>query len=254
VLLSLAPPLWAEPCQPQQPLQAARVTRVVDGDTVKLHSGDSVRLIGINAPELGYNGRAGEPLAQAAKQRLAALLAQQREIYLEPGVEQRDRYGRRLAHLFLRRDGGSIEAELLREGYALQVVVPPNVAHRDCLRQAEAEARQGLRGVWAESHFAPRDARRLGGADAGFRRVRLRIDEISANRSGWWLEGGRLALRLSRTDRAAFPACVPDCWRGRTLVVRGWLIDRSGQRAVRERGHPPLLLTLRDPGMVESVQ
>ena len=43
-------------------LQNVEVARVVDGDTVRLRDGRSVRLIGINAPELAHNGRTTEPL------------------------------------------------------------------------------------------------------------------------------------------------------------------------------------------------
>ncbi len=32
------------------------IVKVIDGDTVILSNGDKVRLLGINAPEVGYNG------------------------------------------------------------------------------------------------------------------------------------------------------------------------------------------------------
>ncbi len=46
------------------------VQRVVDGDTVRLKDGRSVRMIGVNAPETGKKGRPDEPFAVAARQRL----------------------------------------------------------------------------------------------------------------------------------------------------------------------------------------
>lgn len=244
-------PLAAADCLPAGVLEPARVASVIDGDTVKLADGRSVRLIGINAPERGGRDRPGEPLAQRARQALQALLPADGRLFLEPGTEARDRYGRRLAHLYLREDGGNIEAALLRDGMGFHVVVPPNSRQSDCLAAAEAEARRGRSGVWDERHFAPRDAGELTQADAGFRRVRVRVQEVTRNRGGWWIESGQLSLQLSHADRKAFPACVPACWRGRTLVVRGWLVDRSGQANVRERGYPPLLLKLRHPAMVE---
>ncbi|WP_132530889.1 thermonuclease family protein [Pseudomonas aeruginosa] len=53
----------AEACRPTGALQNVEVARVVDGDTVRLRDGRSVRLIGINAPELAHNGRTTEPFA-----------------------------------------------------------------------------------------------------------------------------------------------------------------------------------------------
>lgn len=58
---------------PVKPQQVA-VRQVLDGDTVRLSDGRSVRLIGINAPELGRKGRPSEPYAEAARQRLQALI------------------------------------------------------------------------------------------------------------------------------------------------------------------------------------
>jgi endonuclease YncB( thermonuclease family) len=240
-------------CTPERPLETVRVERIIDGDTVQLRGGQRVRLIGLNAPELARNGKPSEPLAARARQALAELLPRERDVFLETGIEARDRHGRQLAHLFQRRNGGSVEAEMLRRGLALHVVVAPNTAHVDCLARAERDARRRGAGLWREPHFAPRDSRTLGRDDAGFRRVRLQVEQVATARHGWWLEGGALAVRLARD---ALPrdtaACAPACWRGRAITVRGWISDRSDSRTVRERGYPPLLLRIDHPAMIES--
>jgi len=240
-------------CTPTRALQPVRLERIVDGDTVQLRGGERVRLIGLNAPELGRNGKASEPLAAQAKQALTELLPRDRDIYLEAGAEARDRHGRRLAHLFLRRNGGSVEAEQLRRGLGFHVVVPPNNAHTNCLALAERDARRLRIGVWNTPYFSPRDSRSLDRGDAGFRRVRLQVETVTGSRDGWWLEGGQLAVRLSKQ---ALPAdaehCAPTCWRGHSLTLRGWVVDRSSDRTVRERGYPPLLLRIDHPAMIES--
>lgn len=46
------------PGKPEQ----VRVQQVVDGDTVRLVDGRSVRLIGINTPEIGHGGVAASPM------------------------------------------------------------------------------------------------------------------------------------------------------------------------------------------------
>ncbi len=63
----------AEACRPTGALQNVEVARVVDGDTVRLRDGRSVRLIGINAPELAHNGRTTEPSPSRRASRLAPL-------------------------------------------------------------------------------------------------------------------------------------------------------------------------------------
>lgn len=248
----------AQECAPSGALQAARVDRVIDGDTLALQDGRHVRLIGINAPETGQRERPGEPLGGAAKTALAKLLPRDSMVYLQPGAETRDRYGRELAHVF-RRAGSdgvehmeSVEAALLRDGLAQHIAIPPNVDFVDCLAAAERAARAAGRGLWREGYFAPRAARTLGVADAGYRRVRVKIETVQRDRHGWWLEtGGPLVLRLDARDAHRFQT-TPESWVGKSLVVRGWIRNRAADQSVRQRGFAPLLLPLQHPAMVES--
>ncbi|MHB8822818.1 MAG: thermonuclease family protein, partial [Pseudomonadaceae bacterium] len=54
-------------CPAPERLPQFAVAQVIDGDTLRLTDGRSVRLIGLNTPELGRKGRAAEPLADAAR-------------------------------------------------------------------------------------------------------------------------------------------------------------------------------------------
>lgn len=239
-------------CAPTSALQRAQVDHVIDGDTLALRDGRHIRLIGINAPETGRRERAGEPLGGAAKTELARLLPAGSAIFLQPGSEALDHYGRVLAHAYQSVSAGNVEALLLQQGLAQQVLVPPNLTLADCLRSAEAGARKAGRGVWGERYFSVRDTRQLTAADAGFRRVRLTITAVRPDRSGWWLEtDGHLVLRLERRHAAFFDG-PPRDWIGQHWVVRGWIRDRSGDPAVKKRGFAPLVMALQHPGMVES--
>src|SRR5690606_25821544 len=80
---------------------------VIDGDTLELVDGRRVRLIGINAPEIGRRGKPSEPYAQKARVELERL-AGESGLRLVVGVEPKDRYGRTLGHLFDAR-GANIE-------------------------------------------------------------------------------------------------------------------------------------------------
>ena len=124
------------------------VRNVVDGDTIRLQDNRRVRLIGINAPELGGRGRTAEPYAVQAKRRLTALIkANNNKVSLSVGEQSQDRYGRMLANLY-DRNGVSLEEQMVAEGLAYHVVVAPNVALADCLAQAESYARRQSIGLW----------------------------------------------------------------------------------------------------------
>jgi len=128
----------------------ARVATVVDGDTLRVQiKGDGeekVRLIGIDAPE------EDEPFFDDAKQELVRLVKNQ-TVLLELDVEERDRYGRLLAYVWL--GDKLINAELLRLGVATVYTLPPNVKHVDLLSAAQDEAQSAGRGMWGAQGDSP---------------------------------------------------------------------------------------------------
>jgi hypothetical protein len=89
--------------------ETVNVTRVIDGDTIEISSGETVRLLGIDTPERGktYYNEAIEFLKSNIDGQ---------EIVLEKGIEDRDKYGRVLRHVFL----GNIHINklMIQEGYA----------------------------------------------------------------------------------------------------------------------------------------
>ena len=128
----------------------ARVTRVVDGDTVKVSIGgreDTVRYIGMDTPETHKPGTPVQCFGPAASAFNARLVAGRR-VRLRFDVERRDRYGRLLAYVYRLPDGLFVNAELVRDGYARQLTIPPNVAHVELLARLVRQARRARRGLW----------------------------------------------------------------------------------------------------------
>jgi micrococcal nuclease len=129
------------------------VTKVVDGDTFwaddKTSKGIKVRLIGVDAPEsrktfkkeIGYFGK-------EAKAYLTNLL-DRKSVRLEFDLNRTDQYGRTLAYVFLQ-DGTFVNAELVKNGYAMVMTVPPNVKFADEFVKLQQEARENKRGLWKE--------------------------------------------------------------------------------------------------------
>ena len=121
---------------------AERVARVIDGDTVELSRSGRARLIGVDTPEV-YGGVEcfGREASAFAKRRLSG-----RRVRVQVGTEDRDRYGRLLVYLYL--DGRMFNAELVREGYASPLTVPPNVEHAETFVRLARRARAERVGLW----------------------------------------------------------------------------------------------------------
>ena len=227
--------------------ERVRVAHVYDGDTVRLADGRRVRLIGINAPEAGRGERLSQPYAAEAGAALAARLARHDNIlWLQSGTSHRDHYGRLLAHAFLP-DGSDAAAQLLAEGLATALVVPPNTAAATCYQGIEARARRAGLGIWSLEQYRAVNAARLPAEARGFRLVTGRVEEIRESRHSIWLQlDGPLVVHISRRDLAQFPGNFPQALAGRHVEARGWLKpDRDGLRMhVR---HPAALVTLDAP-------
>jgi micrococcal nuclease len=122
------------------------VERVGDGDTITCRDGRKVRLIGIDAPELGQ----GEP-GRRAHEALRGLLPRGTTVRLEPDVTPRDRYRRVLAYVWA--GSGMVNERLVREGWAMLYTVPPNVKYAGRLERAQQEARAARAGLWSTGGF-----------------------------------------------------------------------------------------------------
>lgn len=131
----------------------AVVERVVDGDTLVVRLADGteerVRLIGVDTPETKHPSRPVECFGREAAAFTASLLPEGTRVRLERDVEARDRFDRLLAYVHRADDGLFVNLELLAQGYAAVLTVPPNVAHADEFVAAARQAREEGRGLWS---------------------------------------------------------------------------------------------------------
>jgi micrococcal nuclease len=126
--------------------RTALVTRVVDGDTIRVNAGERIRLIGINTPEYEPWKPFIQPYGKEAAEYSRELLTG-KKVRLEPDVEPKDKYGRTLAYVYLE-DGTFVNELLVREGYARAIYYAPNGRHYTELKAAEKEAKAEHKGVW----------------------------------------------------------------------------------------------------------
>lgn len=233
----------------------AEVARVLDGDSFVLADGRQVRVIGINAPELGRScprqgtvGNSGnckptpeQPLARAARERLATLI-EGRRVRLRPEEETHDRHRRLLAHVEVA--GGDAGETLVREGLAWMVAIPPNVGRLKSLKAAEDEARAAARGVWREPALAAVDAGRLGATPGGFHLVKTEIRAVRRGRQNHYFElVANVVLVVSHRDwqeHFAPTLGAPESLERRRVIARGWISERHGERRL-QIAHPAML-------------
>jgi len=136
---------------------SGRVVRIYDGDTLVVDGIGEVRLLGIDAPEHeasqrdGYYVRRG--IAPATLRRIAAEAkrylqrqAQAQTVRLDSDATERDRYGRRLAYVYLP-DGRLLNRLLLDEGLAV-VYRRFAFVQKDAFLAAESLAQQRGVGLW----------------------------------------------------------------------------------------------------------
>ena len=127
------------------PPESARVTRVIDGDTIVIEGGYRVRYIGIDTPEIHPETEAfGIEAWQANRQ-----LVEDKLVRLERDISETDKYNRLLRYVYI--DDTMVNAELVRQGLAQVKAYPPDTKYQDYLEELEEEAKSEGRGMWAKS-------------------------------------------------------------------------------------------------------
>lgn len=122
------------------------VRTVIDGDTIDVTTFGRVRLLGIDAPEIGRGFDTAAPFGREARDRLTALVLH-RWVRLEREAPFLDVYNRHLAYV-MREDGVFVNAVLVREGMA-RVSARMPLTRLDELQRAQAEAQTFRRGMWS---------------------------------------------------------------------------------------------------------
>ena len=126
------------------PPETATVTRVIDGDTIIIGSGQKVRYIGIDTPEVQPEPEAYGMEAWNANRRLV----EGKKVRLERDVSETDKYGRLLRYVYV--DKIFVNAELVRLGLAEAKSYPPDTKNQKYLEGLEAVARETGWGMWAK--------------------------------------------------------------------------------------------------------
>jgi endonuclease YncB( thermonuclease family) len=210
------------------PGEAGRVAEIVDGETLTLDTGLTVRLIGAMAPS--------DRDTRAALAEIAA----GKPVRLFYGGRRRDRHGRALAHVFVTGEGGRlwVQGRLAETGRALVYSFADNRACVAELLAREAAARASRAGLWGEGVFAVTDGldlEALVAADHRFHIVEGTVHAAAEARGRVYLNFEAdwrrdFTVSVARRDRRAFEKQGVDllALAGRRVRVRGWIVRRNG--------------------------
>ena len=201
------------------------VRYVIDGDTVILTSGERIRLIGINAPEISHNGLKGQVGGIEAKKHLKHLLLNQ-TVNVVYGVERNDHFGRSLAYL-IRTDGLNVNIEMVKKGYVTVSLHPPNLRYADKLELAQSDAELHRQGIWSMPtyHAKPVSPAYRTNVNA-WGRYTAKIVGITRMKQGiklWLMKD--IYIWIHQKSLANFPPI--DSYLGKTVEVRGWVRKRG---------------------------
>jgi endonuclease YncB( thermonuclease family) len=218
-----------------------RIRHVIDGDTLVLESGDKIRLIGINTPEVESRYTRAEAGGEAARDWLRKTLRTP-DVWLEYDAEQLDKYQRQLAHVFL--DSGEyLNARLLREGLAMLTLTPPNLRYSSKLIQAQQQAEKANRGIWQRPAFQPKTLADLvpGRSYHGWQRWQVTPKHIGESRKYINLiVSEHFVIKIAKSLQAGFPPL--SAYLDQPVEVRGWL-RRQGDQHFMIVQHPSAMVT-----------
>ncbi|MEY2665776.1 MAG: hypothetical protein RLZZ480_881 [Candidatus Parcubacteria bacterium] len=129
------------------------VVRIIDGDTIvvdKNGSEETVRLLGIDTPEVDPDRGGPECYGKEASEKTTnLLLGQSISLETDPTQDERDRYNRMLAYVSLS-DGTLINKLLVEGGFAKEYTYDKPYTYQADFKAAEANAKKATRGLWSK--------------------------------------------------------------------------------------------------------
>lgn len=121
----------------------AKVTRVIDGDTIVIDTGEHVRYIGMNAPEIETSECFSAEALEVNKN-----LVLGKEIKLVKDASETDKYGRLLRFVYV--DDTLVDDYLVKNGAAKIMTVPPDIEDKDLFLQSQNYAKKNKLGMWGK--------------------------------------------------------------------------------------------------------
>ncbi len=129
------------------------VVTVFDGDTILLNSGEKVRYLGIDAPEVSHRSSPADCFGYEAKALNEKLVLNQR-VNLRYDRVKTDPHGRLLAYVFLP-DGRCVNSEMLMHGCAMVFRSSNGFDRFEEFLAYQMQAMRTRRGLWGQCAVSP---------------------------------------------------------------------------------------------------
>lgn len=204
VLLVLTACTAPSPFPDMEPGETGRVTRIIDGDALVLDTGQTVRLVSIEAPPMYPEGGQPAPHAGESARRLEDMALGRRVQLFYPGLT-RDRYDRALAHVMTVDGAGPtlwLNREMIKAGAAWVRLYPSTAAQGQTLLELERSARSAREGLWGRSAYAIHDA-----------------EQIDANKTGFFFVRGVLGAPVPIVAETRYPPACLRTFEGSGLLL-----------------------------------
>ena len=166
---------------------------VYDGDTAVLTTGEEVRYLGIDAPEIGHGGEKSDFMALESRN-YNLHLVRNASVRLEFDEERKDRHGRLLAYVYLE-NGDMVNALMVKKGFAFVLLKKPNTRHFDRLLEYQRQAITEKVGIWSKPpekrelyYLASRDSYRFHrpGCPLGRKIARRNLVRFETSDKAYW--------------------------------------------------------------------
>ncbi len=140
-------------------MQTAKVTRVIDGDTIDVSfdgKTERIRIIGIDTPETVDPRKPvecfGQEASAVAKEQLTDETVQ---LESDPTQGERDKYNRLLRYVWM--DDGTVDFGklMIATGYAHEYTYNLPYKYQKEYKQAQKDAEEGKKGLWADDACPP---------------------------------------------------------------------------------------------------
>jgi len=227
--------------------ETVTVSRVYDGDTVKLSDGRKLRLIGINTPEMGSSDRQPEPFAQLATRFVRARMKESNIVQIRYGVQKKDRYGRLLVHIFLK-DKRNLNALMLEQGLARTLHVPPNNWQFHCYDNLDKQAQRLKTGLWSNPQFQTSKIKTLKpikNYKSSFKQINGVVSRIGDSKKNIWINlGSRFAIRINKSSLHYFNNIKFDALIGKKITARGYVVYYPKKQQFRMLVRHPIALSI----------
>ncbi len=128
------------------------VNRVIDGDTFEAKVKgklERIRLLLVDTPESVHPDENRNVEYGKIASKYTKSLIEGKNINLELDLQERDKYGRILAYVYLE-NGDMLNELLLKNGHARVMVIPPNIKYVTEFRELERQARDNNLEIWKD--------------------------------------------------------------------------------------------------------